>query len=80
MEIIMDLRTTITKVLLGEDKMDNEIIRHATTGMKPHHIAKKLNIPAEWVHQTLKHHKSADDGYDPNDARNRTQGRNKMGD
>ena len=75
----MDLRTTITKVLLGEDKMDDEIIRHATTGMKPHHIAKKLNIPAEWVHQTLKYH-NKDDGIDHNDTRNSTQGRNKMGD
>jgi len=56
---------------ISEDKMDDKIIHHATSGMKPHHIAKKLNIPTEWVHQTLKHHKSGDDGYDPSDARNK---------
>jgi len=55
---------------LGEDKMDDQIIHHATTGMKPHHIAKKLNIPTEWVHQTLKYHKSGDSGVDFNDPRN----------
>ena len=59
------------KQFVIEDKMDKEIIHHATSGMKPHHIAKKLNIPTEWVHQTLKHHKSNDDGYDASDARNK---------
>lgn len=59
------------KQFMMENKMDKEIIHHATSGMKPHHIAKKLNIPTEWVHQTLKYHKNNDDGYDPSDARNK---------
>ena len=56
---------------IEEDKMDKQIIHHATSGMKPLHIAKKLNIPTEWVHQTLKHHKSGDSGVDFNDPRNK---------
>jgi hypothetical protein len=41
---------------IEEDEMDKDIIKHATSGMNPQKIAKKLNIPTEWVHQTMKYH------------------------
>jgi len=60
----------MSEEVVNEDKMDKQIIHHATTGMKPQHIAKKLNIPTEWDHQTMKHYKSGDSGIDFNDPRN----------
>ena len=63
---------------IDEDKMDKEIIKHATSGMKPHQIAKKLDIPTEWVHQTMKHQMPKPER-DLSDPRTDTRGSMKMG-
>ena len=63
---------------IDEDKMDKEIIKHASSGMKPHQIAKKLDIPTEWVHQTMKHQMPKPER-DLTDPRTDKSGSTKMG-
>ena len=83
MQAMMDkMRANLNKEeveQIDEDKMDKDIIKHATSGMKAQQIAKKLNIPAEWVHQTLKYSPATKPQRDLSDPRTDKRGSMKMG-
>ena len=62
----------------GKNNIDNKIIHLMTNGIPADEIARKLDIPVEWVHEVAKYN-MPDSAIDYNDPRNSTQGRERFG-
>jgi hypothetical protein len=62
----------------GKNNIDNKIIHLLTNGIPADAIARKLDIPVEWVHEVAKYN-MPDSDIDYNDPRNSTQGRERFG-
>ena len=61
-----------------QSKLDQKIIHLLTNGIPADAIARKLDIPEEWVHEVAKYN-MPDSAIDYNDPRNSTQGRERFG-
>ena len=76
---MMDLiESAQTPVAEGKNNIDNKIIHLMTNGIPAEEIARKLDIPVEWVHEVAKYN-MPDSAIDYNDPRNSTQGRERFG-
>ena len=62
----------------GKNNIDDKIIHLMTNGIPADEIARKLDIPVEWVHEVAKYN-MPDSAIDYNDPRNSTQGRERFG-
>jgi hypothetical protein len=62
----------------GKNNIDDKIIYLMTNGIPAEEIARKLDIPVEWVHEVAKYN-MPDSAIDYNDPRNSTQGRERFG-
>ena len=67
-----------TPVAEGKNNIDDKIIHLMTNGIPADEIARKLDIPVEWVHEVAKYN-MPDSAIDYNDPRNSTQGRERFG-
>ena len=61
-----------------QSKLDQKIIHLLTNGIPVDVIARKLDIPVEWVHEVAEYN-MPDSTIDYNDPRNSTQGRERFG-
>lgn len=76
---MMDLiESAQAPVAEGKNNIDNKIIHLMTNGIPAEEIARKLDIPVEWVHEVAKYN-MPDSAIDYNDPRNSTQGRERFG-
>lgn len=65
-------------IVEGKGNIDDKIIHFLTQGVPAEEIARKLDIPVEWVHEVTKYN-MPDSAIDYNDPRNSTQGRERFG-
>ena len=77
-ELINLIESAQTPVAEGKNNIDNKIIHLMTNGIPADEIARKLDIPVEWVHEVAKYN-MPDSAIDYNDPRNSTQGRERFG-
>jgi hypothetical protein len=77
-EYIDLIESAQTPVAEGKNNIDDKIIHLMTNGIPADEIARKLDIPVEWVHEVAKYN-MPDSAIDYNDPRNSTQGRERFG-
>jgi hypothetical protein len=76
--LIESAQTPVAEGSGPQSKLDQKIIHLLTNGIPADAIARKLDIPVEWVHEVAKYN-MPDSDIDYNDPRNSTQGRERFG-